>query len=263
MFSSFGTKITIMMGARIGGNDNSRLPECLLALSTHAESKNRYEVLIKMDDDDPGLGSLKATIESFSDRVNIRYIVTPRGRGYADLHKAYLDLMLMASPLSEMFWVLSDDVMVAGHHWDRKLLDCAAKSPDGVFVITPTAKVDYSMMAQHEALNTMENYPVWSRGWVGICGGFGYTFSTDGWTNLICWKLVREYGLDPRLLPEPLQSPAGAVPSILMARTRGAQDVPGSERWNTARKEMFDKVLSAQVQSLLDYTVHAIARAKA
>ena len=214
---------------------------------------------MKLDVDDPGLEQQKKIIEHFSDRINIRYIVTPRGLGYQDLHKAYLDLLVMASPLSSLFWVLSDDSLVVGYHWDKKLLDTAANSKDGVFVITPNAMVDYSAMDAKEALNTMDNYPVWSRAWLGLCGGFGYTFSTDGWTNLLCWKLSRYYGIDPRMMPEPLEGPPGKMLSIPMVRIRGSQDVPGSERWNTVRKDMFDKVLSAQVDSLLDHTSLALA----
>jgi hypothetical protein len=91
----------------------------------------------------------------------------------------------------------------------------------------------------------MDNYPIWSAAFVGLMGGFGYTFSTDGWTNLICRKLFVEYQKEIRVLSN----------RRLITRTVGLQDGPGTARWNGPRAQALEICQSQQVQDLLDYTV--------
>ncbi len=252
--------ITIMLGCRAEGNSNSNLHDFLLALAANAESKDNYEVLIKFDEDDTYLESLYQIIVKFANCINIKTIVTPRGQGYSDLHKAYLDLLLISNSNSKLYWVLSDDAMVIGYCWDRKLLQVAEEHENQTFVITPCNKPFYSDMSSEEALNIMDNYPVWSAAWIATCGGFGYTFSTDGWTNLLCWDIYHKTGVDCRKEVKDLITPIGAIRGIQIIRNQHENDMPGSERWSTTRKSMIEKVLSRQGRRLLSYSSEALMR---
>jgi hypothetical protein len=260
--------ISILLGSRgkAGGNSNSNLKDFLKSLA-NASTHESYEVLIKLDDDDPSLKELIEVIETASSRgrelisqddgtskgflpgQNIKYIITPRGKGYGDLHKAYLDLIRIADPSADMYWVLSDDVLLLGASWDKYLEHAASKFSDGMFVICPMFLADYKIQGDTEALNMCDNYPVWSARWIAAQGGFGYTFSTDGWTNMLMRRIFRDYGIDRRVL----------CTQVNLTRRSGAQDFPGSERWNGIRKETIEQMLSPQLQKLLKGQARAIA----
>jgi hypothetical protein len=260
--------ITVILGSRgkAGGNSNSNLKDFLKSLA-NASTHESYEVLIKLDDDDPSLDELMEVIEDakakgrelispddgtsqgFLPGQNIKYLITPRGKGYDDLHKAYLDLLRIADPSTDMYWVLSDDVLMLGASWDKYLEHAAGKFPDGMFVICPMFLADYRIQTDMQALEMCDNYPVWSAKWIAAQGGFGYTFSTDGWSNLLMRKLYQTYGIDRRVLCQ----------NVGLTRRSGAQDFPGSERWNGIRKDTIAQMLSPQLQKLLAGQAKAIA----
>ncbi len=255
--------ITIFLACRAG--ETSNLKEFLSSLC-NASTPDNYEILIKFDDDDPSLASLLDIVEKakehgrekispdtgesegFFPGQNIRYIVTPRGLGYGDLHKAYIDLLRIADPKTEMYWTLSDDVILLGRNWDLYLKESAKAFSDGLFVICPTSVVNYRGMSDQEALEICDNYPVWSAKLLHAMG-FGYTFAMDAWTNMLMRKLFYVHGIDRRT----------GCQGIHLERRRGSQDFPGSERWNGIRKETHELLLSAQVQNLLDAQVGVIA----
>lgn len=256
--------ITILLASRSGGN--SRL-EYLLSSLQNASCVDNYEVLIKFDDDDPDLDRLKSVVGSAREKgrekisldtgeseghasgQNIRYIVTPRGLGYGDLHKAYLDLLVIASPKTDMYWVLSDDVLIQGALWDKYLMNATKSYADGIYVICPMFLQNYNSLSDRDALEICDNYPVWSAKLVAAMGGFGYTFSTDGWTNILLRKIFLLYGIDRRI----------HIPQINLWRRTCEADGPGSERYEGIRKQTIDILLSPQVQILLEGQARAIA----
>lgn len=244
--------ISILLASRSkgGGNGNSNLKELLQSLAAHVTNPGNYEVLIKFDDDDPGLAQQIETVELSLHARRIRYIVTPRACGYTDLHKAYLDLLVESSSYSIAYWVLSDDVLILGSCWDSAIIRHCNRLHDGVFVLCPSSTPDYFNMEEKDALTVMDNYPIWSAKWVGTAGGFGYTFSTDGWTNLLCRKLEMEHGLSVR----------HAVPQVSLVRRTHPIDAEGSERWHGPRAQMIAKVSSPTVQRLLNLSANALVK---
>lgn len=233
--------ISILLGCR----GSRHIADLLRSLSNNASSRDSYEVCIKLDDDDPELVSIQNILASFGEQMTIKSIVSPRGSGYSDLHKSYMDLLFIAEPLAKVYWVLSDDVLILGASWDKYIHYYADNNKmDDLFVIIPSTMIDYSNISSEKALDLMDNYPIWSRKWVQKVG-FGFTFSTDGWTNLILRELFVDKRIDKRI----------HVRHINLVRKNQPEDFPGSERYNTTRKEMIEKVLSPQGKTLLEWAV--------
>lgn len=231
-------KISILIASRKAGNENSRLNDCINSLIANCSNPENFEILVKYDDDDLERGGPHSSVKS---------IVTSRALGYEDLHKAYLDLLCIGSPESELFWVLSDDTEVTVKGWDEHLINIAKHNIGKPYVIHVSGQQRLATSAI-SAIEYCENYPVWSKKWVGLVGGFGYTFSTDGWTSLICYLLRKFFNISPVINI-----------ALGLTRHRCQADNPGSERWNGVRHRTIQKMLSPQLQSLLAVTAESIA----
>ena len=153
------------------------------------------ELLVKNDDDDAyGRFDILEFI-SKNKTFPIKHIVTPRAGGYADLHKSYLDLIAIASPESELFWVLSDDVTIGRKNWDADLLNIAHSRKGFPYIINTCHNVNTREMTIRGAIGNLDTYPVWSRHWFALAG-FGFSFATDGWTSLLCRIIELHYDTD-------------------------------------------------------------------
>ena len=151
------TAITIMLGCRMGGSDTCRLRQCLTSLIDNATDVGNFEILVKCDNDDPALDEIIHTLHQLGCRANIRCIVTPRGLGYTDLHKAYLDLLRIANPTSELYWVISDDIEMQTPGWDNKMLAAVSRHADAPFVLI-TKEFDHTSM--RDAAERCDPYPM-------------------------------------------------------------------------------------------------------
>lgn len=239
--------ISIVMSCRIAGNTNSMLPNCMKSLMQHAADARQFEVLIKFDDDD---ADVQKTLEAAKQSgANISHIITPRGKGYFDLHKAYMDLFAMASPSSQLFWVISDDMEVHTQDWDQHLIDAWKPHAHLSCVLHAKKLMDLQKAHYSRAIVRCDAYPIWSRKWLASAG-FGFTFSTDGWTSLLEYLLFRDHGVDSRI----------AVPGIRLYRhTDDMIDSEQSDRWTNERQTMIDLVESDNLKSIINELVRGLA----
>jgi hypothetical protein len=240
--------LTIMMASRMGENENSRLEACLNSIADTAHESGNVEVLLKFDEDDTCLSRLLDIARQMRGRLDIRYIVTPRAGGYGDLHKAYLDLLRIAHPESTLYWVISDDIELESKGWDDMFVRHSNHYEDGLFVLQTIKKLDFAAITPYDTINSPDPYPIWSKRWVGMQGGLGYVFATDGWTSLLHHRLITRYGIDRCVFIE----------GIRIKRHIAASDVEGSPRWNGIRRKTHEYMLSPQ-QGLIDYTAQSYA----
>jgi hypothetical protein len=221
-------QLSIILASRIQGNKNSRLKDCLKSLVYRSENKESFEVLIKFDDDD----DIQVALEEIKDLpINIKYIVTPRGKGYSDLHKAYLDLFVLTSASSELFWVISDDMVITTDRFDSVIINKFNEYRDKTCVLHTRVKyLKHSNI--NDAITDVDCYPIWTRKWL-CTAGFGYSFSTDGWTSLLEYLLYKKHKIDNRVFVNMLDYSRHINKDI---------DGEGSLRWNNERKNMIDMV---------------------
>lgn len=176
-------KISILIASRRKGNINSNLQRCIESLARNCSSLDNFEIRVKFDDDDIDVSF------NIDDAIDYGAIITPRALGFEDLHKAYLDLLRICSPESELYWILSDDTEVLKKDWDMLLLSIARENRNRAFVINTSEDLNVMGKSQKDAMGVADGYPVWSRQWVGISGGFSYAWATDAWTALVCHEI--------------------------------------------------------------------------
>ncbi|MBI3453795.1 MAG: hypothetical protein HY057_13370 [Rhodospirillales bacterium] len=217
--------LSIVIASRLGGNPNSRLKRLLASAVDTCNDPARCEFLIKLDNDDPGHEALRRSIAPFAEKFVIRTLVSPRGRGYLDLHKAYNDLFFMANEAAQLFWVLADDCVFIRKDWDALLLRIAAETPIPAFCINEHLADFAACNAQQAIDGHMENFPIFSRAWLNVLGGFGQNSFTDASTAIIQHLLVRNHNIDLRI----------PLPAKLIERRMWAADCAGSSRWSDER----------------------------
>lgn len=241
--------ISIFMACRAKQSGELIMRNALTSLIANAKSPHSLEFLLKFDDDDPRLQELTAVCDELAPKVgNLKFIITPRGAGYSDLNKAYNDLLRVASPQTELYWVISDDLEIYSKNWDSILM--AHKHSDGLYMIHFMHRLWYNRISlRDDSIEGPDCYPVWSKLWIGLQGGFGHVFATDGWTSLVRHRLWTKHKID-----------RGFFVDIKMRRHEGADDLAGSERWNTVRKEILDLMVSDQMLQLADMTAQCFAQ---
>ena len=241
------TKISIILASRVKGNKNSDIINLIETSCSKAFDKNSFEFLIKFDDDDEDAKIVAEKISKLPVSTNI--IVTPRGKGYADLHKAYLDLFMIADKDSEIFWVVSDDMIIESDGWDKLLIDAFNENIGKTFVMHAAKLKNLVNSSVTHAVESVDCYPIWTRKWL-CSAGFGYSFSTDGWTGLIEYLLFRDYGIDNRVYVEGIKY-----------RRKIDEEIDGvnAPRWNNERKTMINMISNQNFIKISEETASSVA----
>lgn len=165
------------------------------------DDPKNLEILVKFDDDQDISKALEVIEEFRKKGLEIKYISTPRGKGFQYLSYFLLDLMFIANRESKLFVMQSIDFHYIKKGFDTIMIEASKKYEDEIFVIHPNFKL--SLKSQvidiNQAAQIVEAYPFWSRKWIEIQSVFGYNSFMDGYTSLVEYFLLTEYGIDRRI----------------------------------------------------------------
>lgn len=206
------------------------LDQCL------ADQKN-VEVCIKFDDDQD-LTRAIAVIEKFRKKgLQIKYLVSPRGKGYGYFSYFMNDLSFIADPESKAFCHLTIDFYFNHNNFDELLLEKFKQYEDGIFVVHQqfTGSFLTEIKDVNFSFQYVENAPIVSRKWLEIQGTYGYSSSCDGYIGMVEYFLFNEWGIDRR---------------IDMSSHRFTMETDGggvdSNYWQNTRRKAMEMHLSSQ-----------------
>lgn len=116
--------------------------------------------------------------------------------GVVDSFKAAVEIKLLEENEtveydSKLVWLLSDEVLVMGYQWDKRLLHYADKFPDDIIVMFPSGNKGYGARSETEIAAMSEKNPVVSAKWAELVG------LQDA--EMICRKLFLKYDIDRRI----------------------------------------------------------------
>jgi len=203
------TWITLQTPSRKLGHKDNRLEAVLDSFVRMTKHPERCEILVKIDDDDD-LNFFNAVKKKFT-ALNLRFFVTPRGRGYADAHIHHLVLADQGSASSRAWAFFSDDSFFSRSDWDLGIYELIENTPAFVTGSQPVETVMSVIDADTGMPNTIfsyacEPYPVVSRNILdglrvaseGVPGwtAFGDRFCFDGLLSAIIHLLHEEHGID-------------------------------------------------------------------
>lgn len=108
------------------------LQRMLATLAATAADMATVEVVFRVDDDDPETLAFLCH-DWLRQHLRSRVVIGPRLNGYATLPSLINDCARLAA--SDLLIVINDDVVFRTSGWDTRLVEEAAKYPDGIFVL--------------------------------------------------------------------------------------------------------------------------------
>ncbi len=166
--------MSILMATR---NRPHLLAESLDSLYSLAKDKSLVEFIFKIDDDDR---ETIAMVLELSRHIPCRTIVSPRGAGYAEIHRYVNEMSAIAR--GDWLFIFNDDARILTQDWDQVLLNLDPSSipkwggNEDVCLVAPTViERDVSW-----------EFPILRRKAFELMGHFSMTLSNDSW---IYWVL--------------------------------------------------------------------------
>lgn len=146
--------------------------ECVDSMWSLAKDQHRLELVVKADWDD------KETIQTalnLSTKIPVRLMITPRGKGYMELHQMVNELSALAR--GDWLFIWNDDARMLTQDWDEVLAEADPSKVPGwkgsqdVCLFAPT-------VVEREA---SWEFPILRRKVFQILGRFSMTYSNDSW----------------------------------------------------------------------------------
>jgi hypothetical protein len=153
--------ITITFGSRQFGNRDNRLKDFLQSFLAMTVEPSRVEILIKIDDDDD-LRFFQVVKRSYGGRINLRFLVSGRGRGYADMHHFHDNLLRLRSPSTRLLYILTEDAVFIRSGWDIELMAILNSRQHDFFIGTPASFEETIMIMGPDPVKPVPIY--WVRG---------------------------------------------------------------------------------------------------
>tara|TARA_Y100000389_G_scaffold115772_2_gene112937 strand:+ start:6970 stop:7818 length:849 start_codon:yes stop_codon:yes gene_type:complete len=178
--------ISVIMACREGCTQTSDLLRSISSMVDKADNPKNLELCIKFDHDDQNVAGSIEKIKKFTDKLyNFKYLITPRGKGYDDLHFYYIDMIReFAESNSTTILPISDDSEFIYENYDKMIIEFLKNTNVDIFCLQTREKNKYS-------------YPIWSRRFIETVG-LGYIASCDIWgeeiikaTQKLCDKDIK------------------------------------------------------------------------
>ena len=131
-----GPLITVTFGSFHIGNRDPLLKKFFTTFLKFTKNPDKFEFLIKIDEGDDYVYYYKIK-KYFENKINLRFFLTPRGRGYADMHLWHSDLIKYRSPSSKALYILTEDAVFHYHNWDDELINLVQNRKNSYFIATP------------------------------------------------------------------------------------------------------------------------------
>ena len=180
-------RISLLVCSRIEGNENHGLKNLLDDLSAKSSNKDNFEILIKFDEDDIAADpSWRALLSDYD--LNIKKIITPRGKGYADVHKGYTQLMPYVAESSNIIGAVADDFRVITEGWDQILINTAAARE---YFIIHSHKPNENVNIDNLIDTIHDESSFWSKKVIYACQCQWWVYATDAWTTALEYYLSK------------------------------------------------------------------------
>jgi len=126
--------LSFLMGTRKCGNPCNQMRSFLDSVLEMTDEVEGIEILARIDQDDD-LYYYRDIRREYAGRLNLRFVVGDRGRGYEDLHRFVHELVAHISPSSMAIFGCSDDSYLAKKGWDSSARQVIRHYPDNLFFV--------------------------------------------------------------------------------------------------------------------------------
>lgn len=193
--------ISLLVPVRITEEKFSNFIRFFETLHECLDDKKSVEVCIKFDDDQDLTKALNV-VETFKEKgLIIKYLISPRGKGYSYFSYFMNDLIFISDSNSKSFCHLTIDFFFNRKGFDSLISQNIRKYDDGIFIIHQ--QYTGSFLSEIKDVNFsfqfVENAPIVSRKWIEIQSTYGYSSSCDGYIGMVEFFLFNDWGIDRRI----------------------------------------------------------------
>jgi hypothetical protein len=192
-----GSIVTVTFGSLKFGNRDNKLTLFLDSFLNFTHCPNRIEILIKVDDNDDLLFFYDIKCR-YSDRVNLRFFSSPRGRGYEDMHIWHHDLIKHRNSAARLHFILTDDAVFEFKNWDDKLVSLLERRRDTYFIGTACSLEEATSFYGPNPVTPVpvywirgDDYPIY--GFDLLCSAAKMATTFPGWNEFGNLQLVDQY----------------------------------------------------------------------
>jgi hypothetical protein len=208
-------------------------------MSTRPED---IELIIKCDDDDDEIVLPQS-------RISIQKFITPRGKGYGDLHIGYHQGLQYMSDNSNIIGAVADDFICVLRGWDRLVNEAVSDAGD-MFIVHGRKNT----IPLHPDLSNIKDViideaPLWSRKLIFTTGCNWIVSFTDAWT-LCLERMLQNRGIDITYY----------MPKMFHRHINPETDWKGTDRWETVRKDNFNIIGGSYFTELINSQADNIKR---
>jgi hypothetical protein len=174
---SRGVDISIIMAS----NKPSKLKEFLDSAHATCSVPQNVEFVIGVNREDV---EMLEFCEGIDETYDFHFTIIPldNPEGYFGLGYAYDTCFIASNESSYFIQILNDKLRFVCHEWDLKYLSYKKHFEDDVFVVRTSQNRGKSYQSQTlEALNSPENYRIYTRKMYNLLEGHGDYWSADTW----------------------------------------------------------------------------------
>lgn len=178
------------LGIIMATNRPEHVAAFLTNLRETAHDPASFEVLIRTDAGDDATHNAIAEQQKLS-AFRIHMLVESNTTPFLhNVIKSYDRLTFeCASPSVYFFWNLTDEIRLRTPGWDQILKGYIKLYDDDVFRLEPSKCNLRNYYSMDECIHSPDNYPVTTRRWLSLVGGWGDCWGTDSWQQCIDWYL--------------------------------------------------------------------------
>jgi len=170
----------------------SNRPDNLVALLDNLEERaadpSNVEVIVKVDEEDVPTQEVVQR-EAQRRSLTLKVIVSPRGSGFADLWKAYVEIVRHIHPDVYFVCLLSDEVRINERNWDEKLARYIGLFPDHIFRLRTTRVKLRNYYDFWECGFAPDSYAFHTKRWIDTVGDWNPCNGPDSCQQFIAYYL--------------------------------------------------------------------------
>lgn len=159
-----------LLSIHLASNRPDQFTEFVKNIHGHADNKNAYEIIVKIDSEDSAMIQCVNTLSNEYGKDKIKPFIGAKKHGPWSTWEFYNDMLFLTHPKVYFLWNPSDEVRIVSPGWDTLLKKYIGFYPDHVFRLKLSDNRLRNFYQLDEALRDPDSFPLMTKKWMAICG---------------------------------------------------------------------------------------------
>lgn len=182
-----------LLSIHVASNRPDQITEFIKNIHSTCENKNAYEIIVKVDAEDPVMIACVNKLEKQYGEQHVKILIGPRKQGPWSLWEFYNQLYCMAHEKAYFMCLFSDEVRFSTPGWDQILKKYIGFYKDNIFRLKLSDNHLRNFYRMREVMSSPDNFPFITRKWMDICGLWGDCHSPDTFQQAVSYYLGKSH----------------------------------------------------------------------